>query len=343
VTNNAAPKRDTREPERLVSVVIPSYNAAKTITRAIRSALEQDYEPLEVIVADDCSTDSTQDVVRNIRDHRVNLVPSSANRGAAGARNRGIRRATGNYVAFLDADDLWHPSKISTQVRMIEDNPKTTLVTCDCVFFDGSGNPRGTFYQRRPPVAGANAWRVLLAYNFVQTSTVLVRKNDLEELGGFSEVLPTGEDQDLWIRLAARGEVEIVAKTLVHVFDQPGSLAKRYQRREGDLLMSIIGTQLREHGHLLTVEQIRSAWGQRLFDIAANSYHNGLYGYSAPLFWRSACLGFRPVKSLINVARAAILGMLNRDDAFNLRAWQEGLTRAAVPTCERRYMEGGQI
>jgi glycosyltransferase involved in cell wall biosynthesis len=269
-------------------------------------------------------------------------LPADANRGAAVARNRGIQRAAGSYVAFLDADDVWYPSKISSQVRMIEQNANVTLVTCDCLFLDGSGNPRGTFYQRRSPVAGGNAWRVLLAYNFIQTSTVLARKSVLDELGGFSEVLPTGEDQDLWIRLAAQGEVEVAPKTLVHVFDQPESLAKRYQRREGDLLLSIIGAQMREHGHLLTVDQIRSAWGQRLFDIAANSFHNTLYGYSAPLFWRAACLGFRPAKSLINVARAAILGMLNRDDTFNLRAWREGLTRASVPMCERSNVEGGQ-
>ncbi len=342
MTKSLAPKRETNQPGRLVSVVIPSYNAAKTITRAVRSALEQDYEPLEVIVVDDCSTDSTQDVVRTIGDPRVTLVPSPANRGAAVARNRGIQRAAGSYVAFLDADDVWHQSKISSQVRMIEQNPKVTLVTCDCLFFNGAGNPRGTFFQRRAPAAGESAWRVLLAYNFIATPTVLARKSDLDELSGFSESLPMGEDQDLWIRLAARGEVAIVPETLVDVFDAPESLAKRYQRQEGDLLISVIGAQLRKHGHLLTAREIRSAWGQRVFDIASNAYHNAQYGYCAPLFWRSACLGFRPAKSLINVARAAILGVLNKDGAFNLRAWQEGLTRAAVPICERNYVEDGQ-
>jgi len=119
-------------------------------------------------------------------------------------------------------------------------------------------------------------------------------------------------------------------------------LAKRYQRREGFLLLSIVGAYLRKHGHQLTVEQIRSAWGQRLFDVAANLYHNKQYGCSAPFFWRAAYLGFRPFKSLINVGRATVFGILSGDAELNLRSWQEGLVRATVSLPNGSDGEGRQ-
>jgi glycosyltransferase involved in cell wall biosynthesis len=311
--------------------VIPSYNAARTIGRAIHSVLQQDYERFEVIVSDDGSSDSTEEVVKGIGDPRVTFQAVERNGGASAARNRGIRSANGTYVAFLDADDLWLPSKISLQVHLMEANTKAGMATCDCLFCDGSGNPRGSFYRRRTPAAGENAWRVLLAYNFIQTSTVLARRTDLEELGGFSEALPTGEDQDLWIRLASRGEVVIASGTLVHVYDEPGSLAKRYREQEWTVLLSIVAAQLVQQQHRLAVEEVRSAWGQRLFDVAANLYHNKRYGRSAPLFWRSARLGHRPIKSVINVTRAVVNGILRRDDSVSLEAWREGLSKANLP------------
>jgi glycosyltransferase involved in cell wall biosynthesis len=336
-------------PQPLVSVVIPSYNAARTIGRAVQSVLQQDYGRFEVIVADDGSTDSTEKVVRQVGDPRITFQPAEKNGGAAAARNRGIRSASGAYVAFLDADDLWLKSKLSFQVRMMETSPKASMATCDCLFYDGSGKPRGRFYERRAPAAGENAWRVLLAYNFVQTSTVLARRVDLEELGGFSESLPTGEDQDLWIRLASRGEVVIASGTLVHVYDEPASLAKRYQEREGFLLLSIVRTQLLQQQQRLSAEEVRSVWGQRLFDVAANLYHNKYYGRSAPLFWRSGRLGHRPIKSVINVTRAAVNGILTGGDSLTLNAWREGLIKGDLPVSKPagskhglEYEEGGQ-
>ena len=157
-------------PNPLVSVVVPAYNAERTITRAIQSALHQDYQLVEVIVADDCSTDATREVVRQLQDPRIAFLPSSVNCGAASTRNRGIRHATGTYVAFLDADDEWLPGKLSRQVHLMEQHPNACVATCDCLFFDGSGLPKETFFQQRIPCDGENAWQALLAYNFVQTS-----------------------------------------------------------------------------------------------------------------------------------------------------------------------------
>ena len=295
---------------------------------------------MEVIVADDCSTDATREVVRQLQDPRIAFLPSSVNCGAASTRNRGIRHATGTYVAFLDADDEWLPGKLSRQVHLMEQHPNACVATCDCLFFDGSGLPKETFFQQRIPCDGENAWQALLAYNFVQTSTVLARKADLEELGGFSEALPTGEDQDLWIRLAAHGELVFSPNTLVHVYSEPASLAKRFQERESFLLLSIVAAQLGQQGHRLGDEQIRSIWGQRVFDIAANLYHKKEYGRSAPLFWWSARCAFRPLKSVINVARAVGCGIFKRDGNLTFSVWSDGMSRAALPVCQRAQPTG---
>jgi glycosyltransferase involved in cell wall biosynthesis len=330
---------DTRASQPLVSVVIPSYNAARTIGRAIRSSLDQDYRHLEVIVADDCSADETEAAVAGIGDRRVVFNRGRLNGGAAAARNRGIRHASGEYVAFLDADDLWLPTKISTQVRLMEANPRATLVTCDCLFYDGAGRPRASFYSRRTPAGGQNAWRVLLAYNFIQTSTVLVRRSDLVQVGGFSESLPTGEDQDLWMRLAGRGHVEFVPDILVNVYDEPGSLAKRYREQEAFLLLAIVASHLREQATRLTRAEIRAVWGERLFDIAANLFHNDSYPESAPLFWQTMWMGHRPIKSALNVARAAVYGIMRGTNAFDRNLWKDGLSRARVPACNESRLE----
>ena len=319
------------DPQPLVSIVIPCYNAARTIARAIQSALEQDYKTLEIIVADDGSTDSTREVVCQFQDPRIILVPSSVNSGAAAARNRALDRAAGTYVAFLDADDAWLPSKISTQVRLMEEHPNARIATCDGLFFDTEGRPKHTFFQRRTPYAGENAWRVLLAYNFVGTSAVLTRRTDVMGLGGFSEALPTAEDQDLWIRLAALGELVFTPEVLVHCYNQPASLSNRYREYEPFLLLSMIGQHLRHQAYRLQEGQIRSIWGQRLFDIAANLYQNKEYGLSAPLFWQSVRCGFRPFKSLVNVGRAAAHGIFRRHGNLNARVWRDGASRAALP------------
>ena len=186
---------------RLVSVIIPAYNASRTIVRALESVLGQEYEPLEVLIVDDASTDGTGEIVRRFTDRRVRLIKLDTNRGAAGARNVGIHAAQGEYIAFLDADDIWLPSKLSCQTRVMEQDEQITLVTSDSLWLSHSGELLRRDHERDAPASGPEAWKMLLAYTFITTPTVLARRRDLVDLGGFSGDLPVGEDQDLWIRL----------------------------------------------------------------------------------------------------------------------------------------------
>lgn len=294
----------------LVSVVVPCYNAQRTILRALSSARLQDWPRLEIIVVDDCSTDASRDIVAGIRDERLFLSALKANHGVSAARNRGIALASGKYVAFLDADDEWHPSKIAKQVRAMEFDAKAMLATCDCLFVPERGERNVTFFEQRQPASGPDAWRTLLAYNYIQTSTVLARRADLERLGGFSEQLPTGEDQDLWIRLALRGNVCVEAETLVSVHDVPLSLSKRYKEREADVLLSVLKRHLIDLKDRLDQTQLEAIWGQRLYDVAANLYVSMDYARSAPLFWKAGVMGQSPFRSYSNAVRALTLAIV---------------------------------
>jgi glycosyltransferase involved in cell wall biosynthesis len=102
-----------------VSVVIPTYNRASLLGRAIKSVLEQTYQDFEIIVVDDASTDNTEEVVRNLRDRRIRYLRHEKNRGGSAARNTGIRAAWGQYIAFQDSDDEWLPEKLKKQMEVL--------------------------------------------------------------------------------------------------------------------------------------------------------------------------------------------------------------------------------
>src|SRR5437868_11083365 len=124
----------------LVSIVIPAYNAAATIRRAVDSALAQTYHPIEVIVIDDCSQDATSEIMSTYADERIRFLRLPYNHGAGGALNPGIAIAKGEYIAFLDADDEWLPEKLAIQIPVLERNPRATMVNCGCRHVDLSGN-----------------------------------------------------------------------------------------------------------------------------------------------------------------------------------------------------------
>lgn len=123
----------------LVSIVMPAYNSERFIGAAICSVLNQTYHDWELLVVDDCSTDNTREVVRSFADGRIRLLCNSENSGAAMSRNRAIREAKGRWIAFLDSDDLWHPSKLEKQISYMEENrlPFTCTYYC-CVDEDGT-------------------------------------------------------------------------------------------------------------------------------------------------------------------------------------------------------------
>ncbi len=134
-----------------VSVVIPAYNAMTYLPETITSVLQQTYTDFEVVVVNDGSTDKIEEWIVQISDPRIKLV-SQANLGLAGARNTGIRESQGKYLAFLDADDLWEPTKLEKQVKILEKNPEVGLVYTWVTYIDETGQSTGRVFDLRQRV-----------------------------------------------------------------------------------------------------------------------------------------------------------------------------------------------
>jgi glycosyltransferase involved in cell wall biosynthesis len=189
----------------LVSVIIPTYNTARFVVQAVQSALAQTYSPIEVIVVDDGSTDDTRKQLEAFHG-RVRYVYQS-NGGVGKARNRAIREARGELLAFLDADDEWCPEKIAIQVAALETNARAALVHTDVTYQDVNSGRRFQKYSSREKYQG-HCYEALFFANHVNVSTVLVRREQLERAGLFNEVHDIGgcEDLDMWLRLARENE-----------------------------------------------------------------------------------------------------------------------------------------
>src|SRR5690349_11336244 len=182
---------------KLVSVVIPTYNTRRYVAEAVESALAQTYRPIEILVADDGSTDGTEVEMRRFGDAVRYLV--QRNQGPAAARNLGIGTAQGEYVAFLDADDLWEPTKIAKQVAVMERDARVGVVYCGIHRVDLQAGTTVTIVRDDPALRG-DIRRMLLLRNRVVTSTLLIRRACFERAGLFDETLRWAEDWDLWIR-----------------------------------------------------------------------------------------------------------------------------------------------
>ncbi len=299
----------------LVSVVIPAFNAKRTIQRALDSVALQNWQPLEVIVVDDASTDGTADAVEDLAKSGVRLVRMSRNGGASAARNHGIRAAAGKYVAFLDADDTWLPEKLRHQIAALEANSRMSIVTCNSILVNAEGEVVRESHQRYAPVAGAEAWKTLLAYNFIPTPTVVARKDRLMEAGEFNTALPLAEDLDMWIRLALLGEVGVLPQVLVKIHDMAGSLSKRHVHEEQSLLLPLLRGYIRNQRHRLSHTEIRGILGQRFFAWGAYQFHHARYKESVGLFARAAWNRHRVLKSSVTILRASILAVFQAGNA----------------------------
>jgi len=206
----------------LFSAVIPTYNRARTVGRAIQSVLAQTYHDYEIWVIDD-GTDNTEEVIRPFHD-RLNYRRGPG-AGVAAARNLGISKASGAYMAFLDADDLWYPHKLEWVARAIQTHSEVGLFYSKLSFTDESGK---ILWIPRVRDVGRRGYPILLAGNFVANSTAIVRKDCFERVGGFDTELSGCEDWELWIRVARFYPIRLIPKVLVaYEYLSEGSLSSR--------------------------------------------------------------------------------------------------------------------
>ncbi|MEB3220224.1 MAG: glycosyltransferase [Nostocales cyanobacterium 94392] len=183
----------------VISVIIPAYNAEKMIRETVMSVLNQSFSNLELIVINDGSQDSTLDVLSSIKDSRLQVF-SYENSGVCMARNRGIERASGEFISFLDADDIWTPDKLEAQLTALEKNPQAAVAYSWVDYIDEYGN---FFHQGNYITINGSAYEKMLVQNILENgSNPLIRREALTKVGVFDESLTPAEDWDMWLRLA---------------------------------------------------------------------------------------------------------------------------------------------
>jgi GT2 family glycosyltransferase len=276
----------------LVSVVIPAYNAAWCVRKAIDSVLAQDFRHFEVIVVNDGSTDDTAAVLSAYGD--LIRVVHQANGGMSSARNAGIRAARGELIAFLDSDDWWLPGKLGCQVELMRARPDVGFTSAAARVEDpegrlvnlwGCGQWDGSFlahlFQNNGGIAGGS-------------SALMVRRAVLESTGGYDETLGGVEDADLWMRLAAVTQYACIPEPQVVVLRRPGSVSRNIEgMRTGAIRV------MKKNRHLLPRPLAGGYWRAGLASVHAD--------YAK---WRYRA--GRRVAALLDVARIFLLAPITR-------------------------------
>lgn len=293
-------------PSPAVSVIIPAFNAAATLEVALRSALAQTHRPLEIIVVDDGSSDDTSAIVASYPPP-VKLL-RQANAGCGPARNTGARAASGDWLAFLDADDAWLPRKLERQVELTYDHRVAVVNTRART---KSGQPLGKTFS----------FEDLWQQNSLIVSSSLVRRSAFEAIGGFWQERYC-EDYHMWLRLAAAGwTIANVPEDLVVYSPAPGSLSQQVERfaaaeiacvRDVAAFVGISSDVLNER---ITACYLKHAGG---------AIHNRKLNLARRLIFRSLSLRVRTRQLGLLAAASAPVGLLELRRALVRRGWWLG-------------------
>src|SRR5437879_4622362 len=232
----------------LVSVIIPAYNEAATVERTISSVRNQTYLDLEMQVVDDGSTDETAAIVQRLADidHRITLL-RKPNGGLVSARNYGIAHAGGEFIAPIDADDLWHPDKIKKQMVVMRDRgDQVGLVYCWSRAIDERDR---VLFDITPCIFRGNVYTALILRNFLSSGTPLVRRRCVEEVGGYDATLssrgaPCCEDLKFNLDIAERCDFDLVPEFLFSYRVRAGSMST-----DSDAML---------RSHKLVIEEVRA-------------------------------------------------------------------------------------
>ena len=217
-----------------VTIVLPAYNASEYLTETINSVLSQTYADFELLVIDDGSTDNTRDIVNDFcqRDSRIRLI-SQKNQGVSVARNNGIKMARGEYIAFLDSDDLWVPDKLAKHVEHLTANPKLGLSFARVEFITFDGKSTGKYSN--PRMVDISAKDLYEENAAVTPSNAVISRAALEQVGGFDGELSGAADAELFLRLKCHGwEVEGINEVLVLYRTSLGGMSSQLYKMEED-------------------------------------------------------------------------------------------------------------
>lgn len=262
-----------------ISVIIPAYNAMAYLPETLSSVLQQTYKNFEVIIINDGSTDEIESWFVSVVDPRV-CIYSQSNQGLAAARNSGIAQAQGEYLAFLDADDLWESTKLEKQLKVFEGDSEVGLVYTWVAYIDENGSSTGRVFKHTDE---GNVWPKLTQHNIVECGSVaMVRSSCFETCGVFDQNLRSfAEDWDMWLRIASCYPVKVVQEPLVYYRQHSSSASKNWAAMEESFQM--------------VLEKAFASASPEFSHLKARSY-----GFS------NLCLAWKPLQSKVKDYRKAI-------------------------------------
>ncbi len=220
-----------------VSVVIPAYNAERTVLQTVESVQNQTLSNIEIIVINDGSHDRTVELIQGIKDERIKIF-SYENGGLPVARNRGISQATGEFISFIDADDMWTPDKLELQLAALQQHPEAGVAySWTSYFIDGQEE---SIFPYHPVFFEGNVYNKLLVNNFVASgSNILVHKKAIKSVGEFEPTLKSCEDWDFYIRLAAKWHFVVVPKYQILYRQSSNAMTSKVEVMEKEALRVI--------------------------------------------------------------------------------------------------------
>ncbi len=208
----------------LVTVIIPVFNREDTISRAVNSVLQQEYKNIEAIVVDDCSNDTTVEVVKNCGDPRIKLICLPQNHGANYARNRGIENAKGEFIAFQDSDDEWLKEKLDKQIKYMTDN-NLDASFCPYILCDGEQRQIIPSDFENRDLYTAQLKEQLKRGNVVGTPTLVVKRDVFSRIGMFDEEMARLQDYEFVLRIIKKYRLGYIAEPLVKAYRIAGSIS----------------------------------------------------------------------------------------------------------------------
>ena len=224
--------------DKLVSVIVPTYNRASMIKRAVESIIKQDYTHLEIIVVDDASSDNTENVIKSIQDPRIVYIKRSENKGAGSARNTAIEKARGEYLAFLDSDDEFMSGKLREEIGVFEEQSfRPGLVFSN---YWEVGEKKKLNRPRRIPSGYVSVGEIFPASVYCPPSTWLIQRNLADKIGFFDKKLWTMEDIDYFARAVRECPAYFINKPLVTKYVhtcKKGSVPSHYAEQTGERIL----------------------------------------------------------------------------------------------------------
>ena len=222
-----------------ISIIIPAYNAERTIIETLQSVWQQTFQDFEIIIINDGSTDRTVELIQTIKDPRLKIF-SYENGGLPVARNRGITRATGKFIAFLDADDLWTADKLELQLKALQQNSQAGVAYSWTCFMDVDKQGKVSFLPSSQYSFSGNVYENLLISDFVHSgSNTLIRREAIDTAGEFDPTLKSCEDWDYWLRLAAKWHFVVIPKYHILYRRTPGAMSSKVEVMKEASLISI--------------------------------------------------------------------------------------------------------